>query len=131
MVNAASAMELHTFIQESIEPGSTIITDGWNGYNGIEKIGYTRVIQQADKQEDDVKVLPHVHTVISLLKRWLLGTLQGAWTREYFAYYLDEFTFRFNRRESKSRGLLFYRLLQNAIQIEPVPKRDIQSHLHN
>ena len=70
-------------------------------------------------------MLPHVHTVISLLKRWLLGTLQGSCSKEYIGYYLDEYTFRFNRRKSKSRGMLFYRLLQNAVQVAPVTYEDI------
>ena len=130
IVDSASAEDLHPFIEESIEKGSVIVTDGWSGYSGIEVKGYTRVIEQADKQADDTKVLPHVHVVVSLLKRWLLGTLQGAWSRDYFAYYLDEFTFRFNRRNSKSRGMLFYRLLQNAVQVDPVTKRDIQSKVN-
>ena len=98
----------------------------WDGYNGIEKIGYNRVIQPSSKKCDDEKSLPHVHIVISLLKRWLLGTIQGAWTKSYFEYYLDEFTFRFNRRNSKSRGKLFYRFLQNAVLASPVTLHDIR-----
>ena len=125
-VESASASDLHMFIENSIEKGSTIITDGWSGYSGIEMKGYMREIHIANKQTGDDTVLPHVHIVASLLKRWLLGTLQGAWSKEYFAYYLDEFTFRFNRRNSKSRGMLFYRLLQNAVQIEPVTRHDIR-----
>ena len=65
--------------------------------------------------------MPRVHRVASLLKRWLLGTHQGAISHEHLEYYLDEFTFRFNRRTSRSRGKLFYRLLQQAMQTTPAP----------
>ena len=64
-------------------------------------------------------LLPHVHQVASLLKRWLLGTHQGAVSREHLDYYLDEFPFRFNRRTSRARGLLFYRLLDRAVRTAP------------
>jgi len=127
VVGSASADNLHSFIEESVEKGSVIVTDGWSGYSGIEEKGYARDIHIASKQTDNEIVLPHVHIVASLLKRWLIGTLQGAWSKEYFAYYLDEFTFRFNRRNSNSRGMLFYRLLQNAVQLEPVTNSDIQN----
>lgn len=66
-------------------------------------------------------LLPRVHRVASLLKRWLLGTRQGRPDRTHLPYYLDEFTFRFNRRTSRHRGLLFYRLLQQAVAVDPVP----------
>ena len=65
--------------------------------------------------------MPHVHQVVSLLKRWLLGTHHGAVTHEHLDYYLDEFTFRFNRRRSRSRGKLFYRLVQQAVAVDPAP----------
>jgi hypothetical protein len=65
--------------------------------------------------------MPRVHRVAALLQRWLLGTHQGAVSREHLDYYLDEYTFRLNRRRSKSRGKLFYRLVQQAVAVEPVP----------
>jgi transposase-like protein len=123
VISDASAKSLHGFIEEVVEKGSAIITDGWSGYSGIESKGYTHVIK-VQKNENE-SMLPHVHTVFSLLKRWLLGTLQGSCSEEYMGYYLDEYTFRFNRRKSKSRGLLFYRLLQNAVQIEPTTYKKI------
>ena len=67
-----------------------------------------------------VEEYPRVHLVVSLLKRWLLGTHQGAVSRKHLDYYLDEFTFRFNRRRSKSRGKLFFRLAQQAMAVEPI-----------
>jgi len=122
----ASAESLHAFIEESVEIGSTIATDGWSGYNGLTEKGYLqKVIKRKSTNEDSL--LPHVHTVISLLKRWLLGTLQGSCSKEHFDYYLDEYCFRFNRRKSKSRGMLFYRLLQNAVQIQPTSYKNIIS----
>ncbi len=71
------------------------------------------------------ELMPRVHRVISLLKRWLMGTHQGAVSLEHLDYYLDEFTFRFNRRKSRSRGKLFFRLLQQAVAIEPVPYKSM------
>jgi carotenoid cleavage dioxygenase-like enzyme len=75
--------------------------------------------------QTDSKLLPRVHRVVSLLKRWILGTHQGAVREEHLDYYLDEFTFRFNRRKSASRGKLFYRLVQQAVQVEPKPFRTL------
>jgi transposase-like protein len=119
----ASAASLHSFIQDCIEPGSTVHTDGWPSYQGLEQNGYRCETSVNGKHPNDaVKLLlPHVHLVVALLKRWLLGTHQGAVSRAYLAYYLDEFTFRFNRRKSKSRGKLFYRLVQQAVTTAPVP----------
>jgi transposase-like protein len=118
----ASAASLHSFIEDSVEPGSTVHTDGWAGYKGLEQKGYRCETSVIGKQpKDAVKLLPHVHLVVALLKRWLLGTHQGAVSRTYLPYYLDEFTFRFNRRTSKSRGKLFYRLVEQSVTTHPVP----------
>ena len=92
-------------------------TDGLPAYLGL--IGYTHNRQVQRRAAAGEHLLPRVHRVISLLKRWLLGTHQGAVGEEYLDYYLDEFTFRFNRRRSRSRGKLFYRLVQQAVQLEP------------
>lgn len=110
---------LHGFIAESVEPGSTVRTDGLNAYRGLTGYVHDRQVQR--RQPDGEHLLPRVHRVVSLLKRWLLGTHQGAVRHEYLDYYLDEFTFRFNRRTSASRGKLFYRLAQQAVQVPPVP----------
>jgi transposase-like protein len=118
----ASAESLESFIAENIEPGSMIHTDGWPGYGGVAAKGYVhQVTVLTAKRQSASELLPLVHLVASLLKRWLLGTHQGAVSREHLDYYLDEFTFRFNRRNSKSRGKLFYRLVQQAVAVEPVP----------
>lgn len=118
----ASAPSLESFIAENIAPGSVIHTDGWPGYSGVAAKGYVhKVTVLTHKKQPASELMPLVHIVASLLKRWLLGTHQGAVSREHLDYYLDEFTFRFNRRNSKTRGKLFYRLLQQAVAVEPVP----------
>lgn len=114
---------LHGFIAETVELGSTIRTDGLQSYR--ELLGYAHDRQIQSHQEPDEHLLPRVHQVVSLVKRWLLGTHQGGIGHAHLDYYLDEFTFRFNRRNSKSRGKLFYRLLQQAIQVDPVIYREI------
>jgi len=122
VVPDASAGSLHPFIEGSIAPGSTIHTDGWQGYASIDKKGYDHEISRIrGRPKEASKLLPHVHRVASLLKRWLLGTHQGAVEPQHLSYYLDEFTFRFNRRTCKSRGKLFYRLIQQAVATEPSP----------
>ena len=120
VIEDASADCLHAFVQDSIEPGSTVHTDGWRGYSGLEKKGYDHEITPFRGQLKEVsKRLPRVHRVAALLKRWLLGTHQGAISYQHLPYYLDEFTFRFNRRRSGNRGKLFFRLVQQALATEP------------
>jgi len=120
LIPDASSSSLHDFIAQNIEKGSALITDGWNGYNRIESLGYTREIHIQKNQKDEEKLLPHVHMITSLLKRWLLGTHQGAVESKHLQSYLDEYVFRFNRRKSAQRGLLFYRLLESAMRTTTV-----------
>jgi transposase-like protein/ribosomal protein L37AE/L43A len=110
------------FVRDAIEPGSVVRTDGLNSYLALTTAGYVhdRVVQRTSK-ESASELLPGVHRVASLLKRWLLGTHQGAVSPQHLGYYLDEFTFRFNRRMSKHRGKLFYRLMQQAVALEATP----------
>ena len=125
----ASAASLHPFVTAHIEPGAAVITDGWQGYAGIEDLGYARErrSQRAARLrgEDPGQLLPGVHRVASLAKRWLLGTHQGSVDEAHLQAYLDEFVFRFNRRHSRSRGLVFHRVLQLAVGHEPVRYRDL------
>jgi|TARA_B100001971_G_C18110606_1_gene493965 transposase-like protein len=114
---------LHRFIGQAIEPGSTVRTDGLNAYQGLK--GYVHDQQMQRDQPKGEHLMPRVHRVVSLLKRWLMGTHQGAVGHDHLDYYLDEFTFRFNRRTSASRGKLFYRLAQQAVQIDPAPFADL------
>ena len=155
----ASAISLRSFIVQAIEPGSIIVTDGWEGYRGLEAHGYSHEVRIAKGSKKLVtNLLPRVHRVVSLLKRWILGTHQGAVSSEHLDYYLDEFImvfntpsacggvtdqkrvqglpwglipfiFRFNRRTSRHRGKLFYRLLQHAMLVDPIPYGEIIKHV--
>jgi transposase-like protein len=119
----ASAASLQQFIRRAIEPGSVVHTDGWDGYRGLEKNGYPHqvTILRGKGKDAAIELLPRVHLIAGLLKRWLLGTHQGSVSGNHLDYYLDEFTFRFNRRKSRSRGKLFYRLVEQALNVEPSP----------
>lgn len=117
-IPGATRATLHGFIAASIEPGSTVHTDGLAAY--LELKGHVHQREVQTEQPEGEHVLPQVHLVIGLLKRWMLGTHQGAIGPEHLDDYLNEFTFRFNRRRSASRGKLFYRLTQQAVQTEPV-----------
>ncbi len=125
----ASAASLHRFVADLVEPGATVITDAWQGYSGINALGYTRDrrSQRAARLrgEDPGGLLPGVHRVASLAKRWLLGTHQGSVDNAHLQSYLDEFVFRFNRRTSRSRGLVFHRVLELAVGHEPVRYHDL------
>jgi transposase-like protein len=125
----ASAASLHAFVTDHVEPGATVITDGWQGYRGLEKLGYThdRRSQRAARArgEDPGELLPAVHRIASLAKRWLLGTHQGSVDDAHLSSYLNEFVFRFNRRRSRSRGMVFYRVLQLAVAHDPVRYQDL------
>lgn len=121
-IRDSSAESLLPFVREAVTPGSRVITDGWPAYSGLTTAGFIhkrQVIRGGSESADTL--LPRVHRVASLLKRWLLGTHQGRPERAHLPYYLDEFTFRFNRRTSRYRGLLFHRLVQQAVAVDPIP----------
>lgn len=123
-VRDVSVASLLPFVSGAIEPGAEVLTDGWLGYAGLPDLGYTHVVSNLKRSGQLAhELMPRVHRVASLLTRWILGTHQGAIGPQHLDYYLDEFTFRFNRRKSSARGLLFYRLLQQATNTEPVPYR--------
>ena len=115
-----SGGSLMQFVKDSVEPGSIVHTDGWSGYNDLARCGYVRekTVMSSSPEPAHV-VMPGVHRIAALLKRWLLGTHQGAASARHLDYYLDEYTFRFKRRSSRSRGLLFYRLLEQAVETSP------------
>ena len=117
----ASGKSLEEAVKDTVTPASIVCTDGWNGYNRLEFIGYAHEIIR-DEADIGENLLPKCNIVASLLKRWLLGTHQGAVRTSHLDYYLDEFTFRFNRRTSRSRGKLFFRLVQQAVAIDPIHK---------
>jgi len=120
-IPAASTSPLVAFVKHAVKPGSVVITDGWEAYAGLKQEGFKhrpRVISGSSKTAS--ALLPRVRRVASLFKRWLLGTHQGALSREQLDSYLDEFTYRFNRRTSRYRWKLFYRLVAQAVAVEPV-----------
>lgn len=121
-IEDASSGSLLPFVVGAIDPGAYVCTDGWLGYSGLKGLGYSHeVINLSKSRQRASELLPRVHRVASLVKRWLLGTHQGAVSKAHMDYYLDEFTFRFNRRTSRSRGKLFYRLVQQSAATDPVP----------
>ncbi len=121
-----SAISLHEFVSNNVTKGAEIRTDGWRGYNGIKAKGYRHIVTNiSDSGNPAHVVMPRVHRVASLLGRWWLGIHQGAIRPSQLEYYLDEFTFRFNRRTSRARGLLFYRLMEQAVDCAPVSRQMI------
>jgi len=126
-IQAASAIELEAFIGEAIEPGAMVCNDDWSGYRGLAAKGCYQhhPTSMRTSAANGEMALPRVHLVFSLLQRWLMSTHQGAVRHSHLGYYLDEFTFRFNRRTSASRGKLFYRLVEQALEIEPSPYRTL------
>jgi transposase-like protein len=121
----ASAKNLGAFVRETIEPKSILCTDGWRGYYGLSDDYDHRQTILSSSDDPAHVAMPGVHQVASLLKRWILGTHQGALSPEHLPSYLEEFTFRFNRRTSHSRGQLFRRLLEQAVATPPVTEPDI------
>ena len=115
----ATTDSLKNFVIDNIEQGSTVITDGWASYSFLSLKGYSHTVAIQKKAETEEELLPHVHMIISLLKRWLLGTHQGAVSAKHMQAYLNEYVFRFNRRKAADRGLLFYRLLECAMKVPP------------
>ena len=113
----ASARCLERAIQEAVEPGSVVRTDGWQGYSQVGAHGYLHDIVREEAAVGS-NLLPRVNRVVALLKRWLLGIHQGRVSAAHLDAYLDEFTFRFNRRTSRWRGKLFYRLAQQTVAVE-------------
>jgi transposase-like protein len=129
VLDDASAETLVPFVRDSVEPGTKVITDGWNGYLPLAGKGFVHERRSqraaARRGEDPGALLPAVHRVAALAKRWLLGTHQGAVEPAHLPAYLNEFTFRFNRRNSRSRGMIFYRVMELATGHDPVRYADI------
>ncbi len=121
-----TAESLLPFIDEAVEPGASVHTDGWQAYCKLPDRGYEHERTVMRQQAEPVHiVMPGVHRVASLLQRWLLGTHQGSVSAEHLDAYLNEYTFRFNRRHSRRRGMLFYRLLEQAVAAEPITYRSL------
>ena len=117
---------LTDFVLDTCDLDAVIYTDHWVGYNDLGNAGFTHVKTNISASGDPAHVaMPCVHRVASLMKRWLLGTHQGGVSIRQLDFYLDEFVFRFNRRKSKSRGLLFHRLMEQAVTTTPKPAKTI------
>jgi len=124
ILSDASTRSLRAFLIDHVQEGATVVTDGWQPYRKATADLYTHervVAPRASASE----LLPGVHRIASLAQRWLLGTHQGAVDEAHLARYLDEFVFRFNRRRSRSRGLVFFRLLELAAGHDPVRYREL------
>lgn len=124
-IDRATRDELHPFIAENVAKGSTLYRDDWRGYCGIDEAGYKSVVFKTSQSDDEKEKLPHIHLAISLMNRWILGTYQGRIDGFHLQAYLEEFTFRFNRKTSTHRGLLFYRLVQGAMSTIPHPYENL------
>lgn len=123
----AGAKALGGFLTDSVEPGAEIITDGWSAYPAATREYYHHLpTSVAASGLAAHEVLPGVHRVFSLVKRWLMGTVQGSVSAEHLQAYFDEWVFRFNRRHSRSRGLLFHTLLSQAVDGQPLRYRQLR-----
>ena len=125
IIERADRICINEFIRNNISVGSIIITDGWKGYTDLKKMKYTHIIEDKTVAMDDENITPNVHKIASLLKRWLLGTHQNFTSPDRLCYYLDEYAFRYNRRNSNSRGYLFYVLLKQAVLHKPIYEKEL------
>ena len=125
VIDNCSSAQLLPFVKSNVIAGCQVSTDGWKGYNGLEKdFVHLRVLSA--QSENKESVLPGVHLVISLVKRVILGTFQGRFDAEYLQRYLDEYVFRFNRRTCKSIGKRFWRIMQQAVCSPPITNRQLR-----
>lgn len=132
VIQSASSKEIRSFVDDYISEDATVVTDGFRSYGFLDELSIKHeklILSSAHKNNESQSQLEHVHLVISLLKRWLLGTHQGAVTPRHLSGYLDEFAFRFNRRLSTHRGKLFYRLIQQAVTTRPKPIKQFYIHV--
>ena len=125
MADAPGKLDIVEFGCEVVQPGSTVRTDGARMFQRFAERGYIHEATKSYTVEDRDTVMPGPHLVSSLLKRWTAGTLHYRLSPQHLPYYLDEFTFRFNRRKSRARGMLFYRLLQQAVDTDPHPLKEL------
>jgi len=127
VITDARAESLQRFLLDNVDPGSTIVTDGWASYpkatRGLYTLKATNVTASGRPADE---ALPGVHLVFSLVKRWVMGTLHGSVSPEHIQAYSDEWVFRFNRRNSRSRGLLFQRLLQQAVEGDALTYKELR-----
>ena len=117
VISDVTSNSLHSAIEAMVESGSTICTDEFKSYESLPKKGYKHIAVKRQPSTPGDDPTPLVHRIASLAKRWLLGTHQGGVHVDNLTPYLDEFVFRFNRRKSHSRGMLFYRLIQGMLRV--------------
>ena len=131
-IQSATTKAVMSFVRENIAPGTMVRTDGSPIYRLLQDEGFDHepTVLLGSKIPAH-EPLPGVHRIIALLQRWLLGTHHGAVDPRHADYYLDEFTFRFNRRKSRSRRMLFYRLMQQSSRAAPVTYADIRDNRHH
>lgn len=129
VADKSGGLDMIEFATHVVAPGATIHTDGARVFTRLTAAGYTHLVSPSSKGGNRVEnpdaVMAGPHMVSSLLKRWTAGTLHSRLSYQHLPYYLDEFTFRFNRRNSRARGMLFYRLLQQAVDTDPHPLKDL------
>ena len=129
VADKVGGLDIIDFAAQVVVPGTLIRTDGARMFARLPALGYRHEATPGTKNgrvvDDRDAVVPGPHLVSSLLKRWTAGTLHYRLSDQHLPYYLDEFTFRFNRRNSRARGLLFYRLLQQAVDTDPHPLKDL------
>ena len=125
VVTDPSARSLLGFLRETVEPGTAVHIDGWPSHSQVEGLGYRHEVTVLRDPRVAGQLLLHVRRTASLFKSWWAGTHQRAVSGRHLDYYLDQFRFRFNPRGSRSRGKLFYRLVQHAVDIEPVSYRSV------
>lgn len=118
---------MRAFLLDNVAPGARVITDGWPSYPAATRELYEhQPTPVSGSGQAAHEVLPAVHTVFSLVKRWVMGTLQGSVSPEHLPAYFDEWVFRFNRRRSRSRGLLFHRLMAQAATGDALTYNDLR-----
>lgn len=120
LIPSAEGKHLFKFISDTVEKGTSIITDGWSGYAQLSENGCEHIKQKQIIASNDEEILPNVHRIAALLKRWLLGTLKNYTGQDRLQKYLDEFSSRYNRHKSNSRRLLFHRIIEQAMIREPI-----------
>lgn len=121
-IEDVSSKSLMSFIESNIEDKSKLKTDGWSGYLPLNGKNFDHLREIISKSDEDAStLLPGVHLVASLFKRMILGIYQGRFDKKHVQKYLDEFTFRYNRRTSSAVGKKFFRMLEQVICITPKP----------
>lgn len=128
-IKSASAQNLQAVLREEVEPGTQVFTDGWRGFGGLAEMGYRHIVVPKEGGPGET-ALPMVNRVVDLISHWLQRSHQVAVRPSYMDYYLDEFTFRFNRRSWRSKEWLFFALIQQAAAVAPLPVRSMRSHAH-